>query len=88
MNQQARRLPWLNGHLCLEFREKKNLLSLKKDQVTQENYKDVVRLCREKVKRAKAQLELNLATARYDNKNVSINALAVKGQLRRISSLY
>ncbi|KAK4820464.1 hypothetical protein QYF61_027746, partial [Mycteria americana] len=33
-----------------------------------EDYKDVVRLCREKIRRAKAQLELNLATALKDNK--------------------
>ena len=40
----------------------------KKGQATQEDYKDVVRLCREKIRRAKAQLELNLATALKDNK--------------------
>ncbi|KAK4826056.1 hypothetical protein QYF61_004171 [Mycteria americana] len=40
----------------------------KKGQPTQEDYKDVVRLCREKMRRAKAQLELNLATAIKDNK--------------------
>ncbi|KAK4825063.1 hypothetical protein QYF61_023067 [Mycteria americana] len=39
----------------------------KKGQETQEDYKDVVRLCREKIRRAKAQLELNLATALKDN---------------------
>ncbi|KAK4815488.1 LOW QUALITY PROTEIN: hypothetical protein QYF61_003024 [Mycteria americana] len=35
----------------------------KKGQATQKDYKDVVRLCREKIKRPKARLELNLATA-------------------------
>ncbi|KAK4826807.1 hypothetical protein QYF61_011615 [Mycteria americana] len=39
----------------------------KKGQATQEDYKDVVRLCREKIRRAKAQLELNLATAVDDS---------------------
>ena len=34
----------------------------------QEDYKDVMRLCREKIRRAKAQLELHLATAIKDNK--------------------
>ena len=29
----------------------------------QEDYKDVVRLCREKIRKAKAQLEFKLATA-------------------------
>ncbi|KAK4816829.1 hypothetical protein QYF61_023893 [Mycteria americana] len=40
----------------------------KKGQATWEDYKDVVGLCREKIRRAKAQLELNLATAVKDNK--------------------
>lgn len=33
----------------------------------QEDYKDILRLCREKIRRAKAHLELNLATAIKDN---------------------
>jgi len=39
----------------------------KNGQDTQEDYKDIVRLCREQVRRAKAQLELSLATAVKDN---------------------
>ena len=35
---------------------------------TQEDDEDVVRLCREKIRRVKAQLELHLATAVKDNK--------------------
>ena len=31
--------------------------------MTQGDYKDVVRICREKIRKAKAQLELKLATA-------------------------
>jgi len=38
-------------------------------QATQEDYKDTARLCREKVRRAKAQLKLSLATAiKYSKK--------------------
>ncbi|KAK4828655.1 hypothetical protein QYF61_000303 [Mycteria americana] len=52
-----------------EEQRKKRVYDLwKKGQATQEDYKDVVRLCREKIRRAKAQLELNLATAINDNK--------------------
>ncbi|KAK4810714.1 hypothetical protein QYF61_007688 [Mycteria americana] len=40
----------------------------KKGQATQEDYKGVARLCREKIRRAKAELELNLAAAIKDNK--------------------
>ncbi|KAK4832412.1 hypothetical protein QYF61_023091 [Mycteria americana] len=40
----------------------------KKGQATQEDYKGVARLCRKKIRRAKAELELNLAAAIKDNK--------------------
>ncbi|KAK4811142.1 LOW QUALITY PROTEIN: hypothetical protein QYF61_019773 [Mycteria americana] len=63
------RLAWLNRGLWLECRKKRRVYDLwKKGQATQEDYKDVVRLCREKIRRAKAQLEFNLATAIKDNK--------------------
>lgn len=44
-----------------------------------------MRLCRKKVRRAKAQLEHNLIIAVKDNKIVAINAS--KGGLRKISTL-
>lgn len=50
--------------------------------------KGTVWLFRAKVRRAKAQLELNLAIAVKDNKNIAINALTSKGGLRKISILY
>lgn len=40
----------------------------KKGQVTQEDYKDVVTLCKDKNRRAKAQPELKLATVIKDIK--------------------
>ena len=62
-------MSWLNRELWLELRKKRRIYDLwKKGQATQEDYKDVVRLCREKIRRTKAQLELNLATAAKDNK--------------------
>lgn len=36
-------------------------------QATQEGYKDVVRSCKEKIRKAKAQIEVNLSTAGKDN---------------------
>lgn len=48
----------------------------KKGQATQDNHKDIVRLCREKIRRAKAHLELNLATAREDNKKAFHNHIS------------
>ncbi|KAK4817985.1 hypothetical protein QYF61_004098 [Mycteria americana] len=63
-SQRGRRPAWLNRELWLELREKKRVYNLwNKGQASQENYKGVVRLCREKIRRAKAELELNLAAA-------------------------
>ncbi|KAK4819525.1 hypothetical protein QYF61_006018, partial [Mycteria americana] len=66
---QGRRPAWLNRELWLELRKKRIVYSLwKKGQATQEDYKGVARLCREKIRRAKAELELNLAAAVKGNK--------------------
>ncbi|KAK4828844.1 LOW QUALITY PROTEIN: hypothetical protein QYF61_000901 [Mycteria americana] len=61
--------------------EKRRVYDLwKKGLTTQEDYKDAVSLCREKIRRAKAQLELTLATAIKDNKNVSGGNMVTKGE--------
>ncbi|KAK4819943.1 hypothetical protein QYF61_015843 [Mycteria americana] len=66
---QGRRLAWLNRELWLELRKKRRIYDLwKKGQATQEDYKGVARLCKKKIRRAKAELELNLAAAVKDNK--------------------
>jgi len=68
---------------------KKSVYELwKKKQAIQGNYKDVIRLCREKIRRTKAQLELFLMTGVKDNKKMFLQMLATKGGLRRISILY
>ena len=66
------RLAWLNRELCWNsVNKKKRAYDLwNKGQATQEDYKNVVRLCREKIRRAKAQLELNLAIAIKDRKKM------------------
>ena len=48
-------------------REKENLPPWKKGQATQE-YKEVVRICQEKIRKSKAQLDLNLALGVEENK--------------------
>ncbi|KAK4816201.1 hypothetical protein QYF61_012666 [Mycteria americana] len=59
----------LNSQEQAVSRKKRRVYDLwKKGQATQEDYKGVARLCREKIRRAKAELELNLATAVKDNK--------------------
>uniref|UniRef100_A0A8B9ZP11 Reverse transcriptase domain-containing protein n=1 Tax=Anas zonorhyncha TaxID=75864 RepID=A0A8B9ZP11_9AVES len=69
MSRQGRRLAWLNRELWLELGRKKRVYDLwKRGRATQEDYKDVARLCRDKIRKAKAHLELNLATAVKDNR--------------------
>ncbi|KAK4824609.1 LOW QUALITY PROTEIN: hypothetical protein QYF61_016878 [Mycteria americana] len=45
-----------------------NIEDSQKGQATQEEYRDLIKSCREKIRKAKAQLELNLATVVRDNK--------------------
>ena len=69
MSRCGRRLAWLNRELQLELRRKKRVYNLwKKGWATEEDYKEVTRLCRDKIRKAKAHLELSLATAVKDNK--------------------
>ncbi|KAK4808042.1 hypothetical protein QYF61_017062 [Mycteria americana] len=69
-SRRGRRPAWLNRELWLELRKKRRVYDLwKKGQASQEDYKGVARLCREKIRRAKAELELSQATAIKDNKN-------------------
>ncbi|RLW96749.1 hypothetical protein EAI66_26110 [Escherichia coli] len=63
MSRWARRPDWLNRDLWLELKNKRKVYGLwKSGQATYEDYRYVVKLCREKIRKAKAQLELNLAT--------------------------
>ncbi|KAK4815696.1 hypothetical protein QYF61_006679 [Mycteria americana] len=68
-SRRGRRLAWLTRELWLELRKKRRVYDLwKKGRASQEDYKGVARFCREKIRRAKAELELNLAAAVKDNK--------------------
>ena len=68
-SQRKRRPPWLNREFWLQLREKRRVYSLwKKGLATHNDYKDAVRLCRAEIRRSKAQLEINLASAIKDNK--------------------
>ena len=59
----------MNRELFLRLQEKKRIYLLwKKGQATRE-YK-VVKMCREKIRKAKAQLELNLAAGVKGNKKL------------------
>ncbi|GAB0205785.1 hypothetical protein GRJ2_003044100 [Grus japonensis] len=69
MNWWGRRLAWLNRELWLGLREKRRVYhSWNKGQDIQEEYKNLVRSCRDRNRNAKAQLELNLPTVARGNK--------------------
>jgi len=68
-NRQGRQPAWLNRQLLLGLRKKRRVYHFwKKGQTTQAEYKHLARSCREKIRKAKAQLQLNLATVVSDNK--------------------
>ncbi|KAF1444227.1 hypothetical protein FQV21_0013191, partial [Spheniscus demersus] len=68
-NGWGRRSAWLNGELLQGLRKKRRVYHLwKKGQATQGEYRDLVRSCREEMRKAKAQLERNLAAVVKDNK--------------------
>lgn len=66
----GRRSVWLNRKLSLELWEKKKRVYdlWNKGQATQEEYKNAISSCRKKIRKAKAQLQFNLAAAVKDNK--------------------
>ncbi|KAK4831147.1 hypothetical protein QYF61_015450 [Mycteria americana] len=84
-SRRGTRPTWLNRELWLELRKKRRVYNLwKKGQASQEDYKGVARLGREKIRRAKAELELNLATAVKDNKKHFFKYISSKRRVRPI----
>ncbi len=68
-SRRGRRPVWMNRELLLRLRKKKRVYVLwKKGQATWGDYKEVSKVCREEVRKAKAQHELRLATAVKENK--------------------
>ncbi|KAF1443079.1 hypothetical protein FQV21_0001647, partial [Spheniscus demersus] len=73
-NGWGRRPAWLNGELLQGLRKKRRVYRLwKKGQATQGEYRDLIRSCREEMRKAKAQLERNLAAVVKDNKKCFYN---------------
>ncbi|MCQ4187459.1 reverse transcriptase family protein [Klebsiella pneumoniae] len=71
MSQQGSRPAWMNRELFLRLREKKRIYCLwKEGRATENEYKEVVRMCRGEIRKAKAQLEFNLATGVKRNKKL------------------
>lgn len=59
-SQYGRRLAWMNRELLIEFKGKKQTIYQlwKKGEVDQEDYKGIIRLCREKVRKAKGSARI------------------------------
>ena len=89
MSRRGIRLAWMNRELFLRLQEKKRIYLLwKKGRATRKEYKEVVKMCREKIRKAKAQLELNLAAGVKGNKKLFTSISTVRGGPGRISILY
>ena len=79
-SRRGRRPAWRTGDLLLELRWKKKMYSCwKEGQVTWKEYRDAVRVCREKTRVAKAQLELKLAKSAGTIKRFSLGICMEKG---------
>ena len=75
-SKRSRRPAWLSRDLLLELKRKKKFYDLwKRDQALQEDHRAVVRIFREKTQKAKAQLELKLATVVSDDKKGVFNCV-------------
>ena len=88
-NRWGRRLAWLNREILLGLRKKGRVYHLwKKGQVTQEEYRRLIGSCREEIRKAKAQLELRLATVIRDIEKSFTNTSTTKRGPRRFSITY
>ena len=73
----------MNRELFLRLQEKKRIYLLwKEGRATRKEYKEVVKMCREKIRKAKAQLELNLAAGVKGNKKLFYKYINSKRRTR------
>jgi len=79
----GRRLAWLNKELLAEIRQKRKVHGMwKEGRITWEEYRNVVRACRDAARKAKAHLELKLARDVKNNKKVFFNYINSKRKAR------
>ncbi|KFP95668.1 hypothetical protein N330_00935, partial [Leptosomus discolor] len=82
-SQRQRRPAWPNREIWCKIREKRRVYGLwKKGQTTHNEYKNVVELCRELIRRSDAQLEVNLPLEIKDNKKSSYKYINNKRKTR------
>ncbi|KFQ43562.1 hypothetical protein N333_00528, partial [Nestor notabilis] len=81
--RRARRPPWMDKELLRKLRGKKEAYRRwKQGQATWEDYRNVVREARDQVRKAKAQLELNLARDVKSNRKGFYRYIVNKRQTR------
>jgi len=74
---------WLSQELLVQQKGKKAMHGQwKQGQVTQEEYRDAARLCRDGDRKAKAQLELNLARDAKNNKKIFYRSVRQKRKVK------
>ena len=67
--KEGKRLAWLNQDQLVKLESKKEMhRQWKQGQVTWEQYRDAARLCRDGIRKAKDQLEMDLARGAKNNK--------------------
>ncbi|PKU31931.1 hypothetical protein llap_17764 [Limosa lapponica baueri] len=67
--KEGRRPPWLSKNLLVKLKCKKEMhRQWNQGHVSWEEYRDTARMCRDGIRKAKAQLELNLASDMKNNK--------------------
>ncbi|KFQ90119.1 hypothetical protein N337_04750, partial [Phoenicopterus ruber ruber] len=67
--KEGKRPTWLRRELLVKLKGKREMVRQRKqEQVSSKEYRDAARLCRDGVRKAKAQLELNLARNAKNNK--------------------
>jgi len=73
----------MSKELLLELRQKRKVYVMwKEGQATSEEYRNVVRACRDATRKAKFHLELNLARDVKDNKKVFFRYISSKRKIR------
>jgi len=79
----GRRPAWLNKKLLAEIRWKRRVHGMwKEGQATWEEYRNVVRACRDETRKVKAHPELKLARDVKNNKKGFFNYISSKGKAR------
>ena len=89
MSQRERRSAWMSKELFLRLQEENRIYLLwKKGRPTRKEYKEVVKMCREKIRKAKAKHELNMAAEVKRNKKLFYKYINSKRRTKEESPFF